>query len=279
MRYMFTVTDTSITIIDRESGFPFQMRSTHKYFQDLVDATEAKDEDAIEKIVDRAQKIVHILESVGAVCLYRSHVEYKGEPIHGYLVTKIVERSKQGLDVTPMLNFLNNLMDNPSKRTRDDLFRFLERSGLPITPDGNFMAYRMVTDDFRDLHTRSMDNSPGEIVSMPRNLVDDDITRTCSSGLHACGPGYLPNAYPSDGKVVLVEINPKDVVAFPNDYHLHKLRCCEFKVICELLVENPAAFFKSQSFVFDGSTEYLRADTNNPHDDEFGVTGDADRNT
>jgi len=70
---------------------------------------------------------------------------------------------------------------------------------------------------------------------MPRNLVDSDDRNTCSTGLHACSYEYL-NYYIHDenDRIVLVEINPRDVVSIPIDYNNTKLRCCRYKVVMEV---------------------------------------------
>lgn len=54
------------------------------------------------------------------------------------------------------------------------LYKFLEHNGHPITKNGNFIAYKKVTEDFKDCHTKSIDNNIGETVSMAREDVDND---------------------------------------------------------------------------------------------------------
>jgi hypothetical protein len=77
-------------------------------------------------------------------------------------------------------------MENPSYRAVNELYGFLEKNRLPITPDGHFLAYKKVRDDYKDIHSGTMDNSVGKIVEMERNQVNDDKNQTCSSGLHFC---------------------------------------------------------------------------------------------
>jgi hypothetical protein len=112
----------------------------------------------------------------------------------------------------------------------------LEKNNLPITPDGYFLAYKKVRANYLDVHSGTMDNSPGRVVEMPRNKVDDNQNNTCSHGLHFCSEGYLKHF--GGERTVIVKINPADVVSIPNDYNQTKGRACRYEVIGEVGV-NP----------------------------------------
>jgi hypothetical protein len=77
-----------------------------------------------------------------------------------------------------------------------------------------------------------MDNSVGKIVEMERNEVDDNKDRTCSSGLHFCSLGYLSHF--GGERIMIVKINPRDVVSIPSDYNDTKGRACRYEVVGEL---------------------------------------------
>jgi hypothetical protein len=126
-------------------------------------------------------------------------------------------------------------MTNPSKRAVTELYGFLEKNSLPITPDGHFLAYKKVRNDYLDIHSGTMDNSVGMIVEMERNEVDDNKDQTCSTGLHFCSQDYLPHfGSGSDSRVVIVKINPSDVVSIPSDYNNAKGRACRYVVVGEI---------------------------------------------
>jgi hypothetical protein len=137
-----------------------------------------------------------------------------------------------GLNIDPMLLFLENLLQNPSHRAVEGLYRFLERCELPITDDGHFIAYKLVRENFTDMRTGQFNNSVGSVVEMPRSQVDDDPDNTCSVGLHFCSIEYLKSFHGQ--RLVAVKINPKDVVAIPRDYNDSKGRCSRYEVIQEL---------------------------------------------
>jgi hypothetical protein len=104
---------------------------------------------------------------------------------------------------------------------------------MPITPDGHFLAYRAVAPNYRDIRTGTIDNSIGCKPSMPRNKVDEDPNRTCSYGFHACSFDYLPHYAHANGHVMIIKINPRDVVAIPRDYNNTKMRICTYEVVDE----------------------------------------------
>jgi hypothetical protein len=141
---------------------------------------------------------------------------------------------QDGFPVEPLVAFMENLMTNPSKRAVDELYGFLEKNSLPITPDGHFLAYKKVRQNYFDCHTGKMDNSVGKVVEMERNEVDDNKDQTCSAGLHFCSQEYLPHFGGGDSRVVIVKINPRDVVSIPVDYNNAKGRACRYEVIGEV---------------------------------------------
>jgi len=102
---------------------------------------------------------------------------------------------------------------------------------MPITPDGNFVAYKGVTSDFKDFHTGKFDNSVGETLSMTRNGVCDDANIGCSYGFHAGSYEYAKGYASSGGHLLRVEIDPTDVVSVPLDCDCQKLRTAKYKVI------------------------------------------------
>jgi len=152
------------------------------------------------------------------------------EPLPSQLGDRIMKFKEQKLPYAPLLKFWDNLKENSSYNSRQMLFAFLENNGHPLTQDGCFIAYRGVTEDFKDKHTGKIDNSPGAVCEMPRELVDDNPNNTCSSGLHVACFAYAKDF---GEKLVEVKVNPRDVVAVPTDYDGTKMRTCRFEVVQE----------------------------------------------
>lgn len=153
-----------------------------------------------------------------------------GQPVHEVLSRKILRFQSEGLPHRPLVRFAENLQNNPSYRAVTELFTFLEKNDHPITEEGNFIAYKKVRDDYKDVHSGTFDNSPGQVVEMPRNMVNEDSTQTCSHGLHAANYAYASSFY-AGGLMLELEINPADVVSIPVDYDNAKMRVCKYKVL------------------------------------------------
>lgn len=157
---------------------------------------------------------------------------WKGQELHNSMTSRFVKIYKEKKPIKAFINFIENMMLNPSNRAINELYGFLEKNSLPITHDGYFLAYKTVTDDYLDCYTQKIDNSIGQIVTMDRNMVDDNYLSTCSYGLHFCSLGYL--GHYTGNKTMVLKIHPKDVVSIPCDYNNSKGRCCQYEVIGEI---------------------------------------------
>lgn len=222
------ITATGLTVM--VTGYaPFSLARDHKLFNDMVDAIRNRDEDEIVNIMQLAVKTAKYLE--GEVQVIDGEVFYGSERITGALVDRILQCMAEDIDPSSLLNFLENLMENPSKQSREELYLFLEACGdLPITEDGRFIAYKWVRDNYLDVHSGKFDNSIGQVVKMNRRDVNDDRRQTCSAGLHVCSSKYSKFG----DRLMLVAVNPKDVVSVPNDYDNGKMRVCEYEVVGEI---------------------------------------------
>ena len=103
---------------------------------------------------------------------------------------------------------------------------------------------------------------------MTRSKVDDDRGRGCSYGLHAGALNYVAGygSLESGDKIVIVKINPKDVVSVPSDCNYEKLRTCRYEVVGEYQGELLKPLY-SADFNYDENEEddYL----NNEYDAEY----------
>jgi hypothetical protein len=138
---------------------------------------------------------------------------------------------KKGLPFKPLVRFLGKLMANPSRRAVNELYKFLEHKNMPITPEGNFIAYKGVKSDFKDHYSGKFDNSVGQTLSMIRNRVCDDANIGCSYGFHAGSYEYAKGYSSGGGHLMRVEIDPTDVVSVPLDCDCQKLRTAKYKVV------------------------------------------------
>lgn len=211
---------------------------THISYQKVLDAIKVQNWDLLREIIEPKKVVLNYGQ--GNISVQGDKLFWKGGELHNALTARIIFMLQEGFPIEPMVNFMENLMQNPSKRSVSELYGFLEKNNLPITPDGHFLAYKKVRNDFTDVHSGTVNNSVGRIVEMERNQVDDDRDRTCSTGLHFCSQEYL-NSFGGE-RIVIVKINPRDVVSIPSDYNDSKGRCCRYEVIGELGVNPEDAF-------------------------------------
>lgn len=219
--------------------------------------------DELVELLTPAVRLAKYISASGNLTAESGILRYKGEvlPNNMYMVTRALQHSAEGFPVDPLLQFIENLMQNSSWRAKQELLSFLEYGDLPITPDGYFLAYKRVRDSYFDVYTGKVLNKPADkmtseeklslpvktgvvtvgfmngatTVSMARNQVDDRSEQTCSYGLHFCSREYLKSF--SGERMIVLKINPRDVVSIPTDYNNTKGRCCQYQVVGELSSE------------------------------------------
>lgn len=162
------------------------------------------------------------------------NIDDKQHEIDNSLTKRIIQMIGEGETVTPMVNFLTNLLKNPSHRAVKETYSFLQQNNLPITEDGYFIAYKNVDENYMDKHSGTFRNYVGDVCEMPRFEVCDDQNITCSAGLHFCSLEYLRGFWGTSGHTMLVKVDPADVVSIPVDYSHSKGRCCKYTVVSEV---------------------------------------------
>lgn len=223
-------------------------------------------EDEMKKLIDPE----FIFGEEDGVKLVNGVVEVEGEALPSELSLRVIDLKKQNIPIKRLVNFWNNLKENPSMNSVQQLYMFLEHNGHPITDDGCFIAYRSVREDFKDFHTGTMDNSPGQKLSMPRNKVNDKPEETCSHGLHVASWEYAKEFGGGARRMIEVKVNPKDVVCVPNDYNNTKMRVSAFEVLAEVESERREAFV-------DTSCDDCECDDSCDIDDECEDSYDEDK--
>lgn len=193
-----------------------------------------KDKDEIQSIVNRVDEEIDIT---------------KVSPTLQNFIIKITNDINVNDDVVlAWTKFARKLQRNVDPYIRSQLFDFLNylinnENSLALTPEGNFIGYKGIQKNY--LSSRSgngfvdgveykntqIPNKPGTTISMNRHEVQADPSQTCSFGLHVGSYSYAKGFQPL---VVLVEVNPENVVSVPSDYNGQKLRCSEYKVIKEV---------------------------------------------
>lgn len=222
----YTLTNESITVI--WEGKSHVVQKTSPNFLALRKAISDQNWDEIPKNLTVAKSVESWAK--GEFTLKDGNFHYKGMPLPSNLNQRITSMASRGEDPAPFFKFWERLQKNPSFRSVQQLWGFLDRAGIPLTKEGTFLAYKSVRDDFKDHHSNTFDNSPGQVLEMPRNQISDDPELVCHIGFHVGALEYARGVMPN-GKIVVCEIDPEHVVCVPKDYSQQKMRVCKYKVI------------------------------------------------
>lgn len=146
------------------------------------------------------------------------------------IARRIVSDIETGKFDNRYVEFMRKLMLNPSYKSVEMLYDFLEHNKFEILENGNILAYKglkRTENGPRDWFTGLVPNWANTTVTMPRNMVEDDPTKPCSQGLHIASAEYA-RGY---GNVVEVSVDPADIVSVPYNYNNKKCRCCRYEVL------------------------------------------------
>jgi len=230
------------------NGNSHYLSSCHPAYDDLVELINAQDAEGFERAID----VGHAIEdwADGEVKLVNGVLMYNAEEVHDVIASRVIEIMQDGNKADALIAFLKELYQNSSFRAINELYTFMEHKFLPITPDGCFLAYKVVKlhegDDITGINGETITrgdlvdkwtgkahrNNLNDEVSMSRHLVTDDCSQPCGPGLHGGSRDYAEGYKSSDKEViVMIKVNPKDVVSIPTDSGCKKLRCCAYTVV------------------------------------------------
>ena len=223
-----------VVILD---GKPYSINAQNPMFAKAYEAYKAEDWDAYVGCVNPEFRLKSLYASYEGIEVKDGNLYVFGEPVHSTIATRVLSFLEHGMDCVYLFKFILKLNLNPSKRAVDELYTFLDHKNLPITENGNFMAYKAVRADYTDKYSGKFLNTIDSVLEMPRNKVDDDKNIGCSYGFHAGTVEYAKDFMDRDGHLMLVEINPADVVSIPTDCQFQKLRTCKYKVVDEYEID------------------------------------------
>jgi len=156
-------------------------------------------------------------------------------PLPELLSQRMVQARRNNESITPHINFWKRLCRNPSRHSVVELFQCLEVNHHPIMPNGCFIAWKGVNKDFTDTWTGLQDYTPGNSPEMERNEVNDDDHNTCADGYHVASYKFAVGwAKQHKGRLIMVIVDPKDVVTVPTDGQFQKIRVCKFTSLKEV---------------------------------------------
>jgi hypothetical protein len=257
--YPYIVQGNSVTVVIGNK--PHTVAKSHLAYNRLREAIRVGDWELVEKIIDPTQAVLEY--GNGRITIQGDRFFWDNVEWNNSLTRRMIDMLREGFAIDPMIRFMERLDANPSHSSIEHLYMFMEKTNLPITNEGCFIAYKRVNDDYTDVHSGTVSNKPasmltgseraqyplfkqgkkqevtvsineaGEtVVSMKRGLVDDDRNIACSVGLHVCSEGYLQSF--GGNRIIMVRVDPADVVSVPNDHSDSKMRVCRYTVIGEI---------------------------------------------
>ena len=131
--------------------------------------------------------------------------------------------------------FLENMFKNPFIDAVHEIYDYCKAMDFEITDDGCFLAYKKVRKDLGSIFDKGKTKHKiGKYTEV--KMYDTERTKVCSKGLHFCSKSYL-QYYPGE-IIIIVKVNPMDVVSIPVDYNFAKGRCRKYLVVGILGDEN-----------------------------------------
>lgn len=267
---VFIATAQNVTVL--LDGRAHIVKATATNYDAVMKALKAGDEQGVRdsiKITEFIARVTSGLVQIGDdPATGNMTVFYDGKPAAGVVVDRTLDLLNKGQPMMHLVNFMNNVYRNPLTHVPAELFEWLEGGKMPITSDGCFLAYKRVNRDYTSVHDSKTMNKVGTIVQMPREKCDANRARECSTGLHFCSRGYLGSF--SGDVILILKVDPADVVAIPRDYNYSKGRAWRYEVIGEYN-DTMGGFFDDMGVVDtfgtygDKPVENVSDDDNNGH--------------
>lgn len=206
--------------------------------------------------------------------------EFEGIKMHPVFVEKLRRLYDDGYPTHCIKEFFQRYSENPSfelvqleniSSNQFGLFDFLSVRELPITEDGCFLAYKGVQEDYWSINgntkTRVLKgqtnskgqvyNAPGQVIECHRGDVDSSRQACSTHGLHVGSLEYAKSWAGPSGRVMVVKIDPKDVVSVP-EREACKCRVSKYEVIQEIEqeIESPVVSVEEGEIKEKGNGEW-----------------------
>ncbi len=209
----------------------------------IVDRARARDYEGLEALFTLEDRVRIAYEPLSErVSVRDGRVLFDNDPVDEVIERGILRSLKEGLeDHKPLVNFMEKVYTNTNEHTRESLFRWLNTEDFTIDADGDIVGYKGLRSDYTSVHAgpgivngesfeqANLDNSPGNVVEMPRSEVTHDPAVGCARGLHVGSWDYASSF--GNGVTVEVRVNPRDVVSVPTDCNDQKMRVAKYRVV------------------------------------------------
>ena len=113
---------------------------------------------------------------------------------------------------------LKRMTKTKFEHTAQDVLSFLKRADLPLTINGDIIAYKRLNNReegvMADCHSGTVGQRVGDEVVMPISKINLNRRQDCAAGLHIARRGYLGSF--RGGALVICLIRPEDVIVVPH---------------------------------------------------------------
>ena len=237
----YTITAREISFVFQGTSFNIPKNSDN--YSSIYQAVLDNDHDKLGELVTSQQKLAENVKAVVSQfndeesdkieikiidkIIYCNNKVFKGLASMEFLKYVAENNAKM---ISQFKRFMFNCSLNPSNASVEELYDFVVKNKLKVTPAGTILLYKWVKNNYYDCHTGKFNNTPGLTVKMDRKRVNPNRHETCSNGLHLCSYKYGKFG----DRLLLVELDPKNSVSIPSDYNQSKMRCCEYTILMDI---------------------------------------------
>jgi hypothetical protein len=225
-------------------------RSDHPNFERIVELARA-DDISVFDLFDIAKTAASRFDRLSErVTVRNGRVYFDGDEINNALTKQVIRFVDESVeDWKPLVNFFEKVQTNVNPHSREQLYGFIERNQITLTPDGDVVFYKGVKKSEEDneviyrpmnsgygivdgieYHDEYLPQKVGSVVEMPREMVKHDPHAACHVGLHAAAYSFA-RTFGANDCVLELHVNPRDVVSVPD--RSNKIRCCRYKIVGE----------------------------------------------
>lgn len=232
---MVVIFGSMIQIITREDTYTIESDDNEALYKEVFARVGANDFDGAIQLIKDAEKEssegYEVLDEENHLVMFDGELFYYGVHLTSTIAKRIEKDAAEGTLDDRYIKFLVRLLRNPSAKSVEMLYDFMQANDIDILPDGRIKCFRGVTQlpdgSCVDYHSGKVPQYEGCFISMPRNFVEDNPEVACSHGLH-CASAEYAKGY---GVLTEVAVDPADVVSVPYDYNFAKCRCCRFEIL------------------------------------------------
>lgn len=264
MSRIYQTTPTSLAIII--DGVAYNITNANPMFEQIkrkVCDTSIPDSKLVD-MLDQATALINFVD--GEITYDRaSGLAWAGDiSLDGEWLALVQKYATAGRPAEPLAKFFKLLSRNPSQKSVSTLWPFMANANLGVDADGYIIAFKAVRNDWFSItggdnskviqgvvnKQGQIRNAPGDVIKVQRNYVADDPDVACGPGIHAGSKEYaeifgsIKVACPTTGnRMIVVRIDPADVVSVPKDCNAGKVRVAQYTVLEQFTGVTPAVAF------------------------------------